>query len=213
MTILAPTEHSRLRRRAQRGSYDRATLDPILDEALVAHVGFASEGRPVVLPMAFVRLADRLYFHGARANRMLGALLAGAEVCVTVTLLDGLVLARSAFHHSMNYRSVMLFGTAVEVTDITEKNAAFRALVDKTASDRSTQVRGPDAHEHAATLLVSFLIVEGAAKVRTGPPVDDARDMEATCWAGVIPLRLQAGTPEAAPRVAGSHPDSPRGES
>lgn len=196
-STLAVTDRTRLRRKAERGAHDRATIDAILDEALVCHVGFAIDGRPVVIPTAFGRIGSDLYLHGAVGNHALRTLAGGIEVCVTVTLLDGLVLARSAFHHSMNYRSVVLFGRAEPVTDDREKLDALLAVVDHMEPGRSAASRPPTPEELRATLVVRLPIVEGSAKVRTGGPVDDEADLALDHWAGVIPLALVRGEPVA----------------
>ena len=191
---LTPTDRTRLRRRADRGAFDRDTVYGVIDEGYIAHVGFVVDGAPRVLPMTFGRIDDVLYLHGAVANAMLRAS-RDAEVCVTVTLLDGLVLARSAFHHSMNYRSVVLLGTASEVQDDAEKERAFTAIVEHTLAGRSDVARPANEAERRATLVLRVPIEEGSAKVRTGPPIDDEEDMDLPVWAGVIPLRLTPGTP------------------
>jgi nitroimidazol reductase NimA-like FMN-containing flavoprotein (pyridoxamine 5'-phosphate oxidase superfamily) len=191
---LMPTDRTRVRRLAERGRFDRATVDAILDEAYLAHVGFVVGGEPRVLPMTYGRDGDVLYLHGAAGNAMLRAS-SGAEVCVTVTLLDGLVLARSAFHHSMNYRSVVLLGTATNVDDDAEKRRALDTIVEHVLPGRSEVARPPSDVELRATLVLRLPIVEGSAKVRTGAPKDDPEDMDLTVWAGVVPLRLVAGAP------------------
>ena len=193
---LEQTPRSRLRRKADRGRHDRPTVEAILDEALICHVGFAVDGRPWVVPTAYARIGDQLYLHGATGNFALRTLASGVEVCVTVTLLDGLVLARSAFHHSMNYRSVMLFGRAEPVTDDDEKERALLAIVEHMEPGRTSDTRPPTAEELRATLVVRLPIHEGSAKVRTGPPIDDPADLALDHWAGVIPLSLVRGEPE-----------------
>ena len=193
---LSRTERTKLRRKAERGRYDRDTVAAILDEALICHVGFAVDGRPWVVPTAFARVGESVYLHGATGNFALRALAAGAEACVTVTLLDGLVLARSAFHHSMNYRSVMLFGRAQRVTDDEEKHAALVAIVDHMVPGRSGATRLPSPAELRSTLVVRFPIEEGSAKVRAGGPIDDPVDLDLPHWAGVIPLAVVRGEPE-----------------
>ena len=190
-----PTEHTRVRRHSERGSYDRALVHAILDEALVCHVGFVADARPFVIPTAFVRVGEWLYLHGAVANRMLGALASPAGVCITVTLLDGLVLARSAFHHSMNYRSVVVLGTAREVTEPSEKRAALDALVERMERGRSRAARAPNEKELAITRVLAVKLEEVSAKTRSGPPLDDASDYGEPCWAGVVPLKIVAGEP------------------
>ena len=191
---LLQTDRTRVRRKAERGSFDRALADAILDEAYVAHVGFVVDGEPRVLPMTYGRDGDRLYLHGAVANGMLRAA-AGAEVCVTVTLLDGLVLARSAFHHSMNYRSVVLLGRAEKVDDETEKARAFDVLVDHVVPGRTREARPASPSELRQTLVLRLPIAEGSVKVRTGDAIDDPEDVGLAVWAGVVPLRCTAGEP------------------
>jgi nitroimidazol reductase NimA-like FMN-containing flavoprotein (pyridoxamine 5'-phosphate oxidase superfamily) len=191
---LAITPRTALRRKRERGSHERAVVESILDEGLVANVGFVSDGRPVVLPMAYARLGQVLYLHGASANHLLRSI-SGAAVCVTVTLVDALVLARSAFHHSMNYRSAVLFGTAATVTDNDEKSRALDALVEHMVPGRTRDARPPTPSELRATLVVRLPIDEGSAKIRTGPPIDDDEDLDLDVWAGVIPLQIVAGAP------------------
>jgi nitroimidazol reductase NimA-like FMN-containing flavoprotein (pyridoxamine 5'-phosphate oxidase superfamily) len=168
----------------------------IFDEALYCHVGFVDEGQPFVIPTIHARIGDELILHGSRQSRMLLRLSQGAPACLTVTLLDGLVLARSTFHHSMNYRSVVVLGTAREVVDADEKRRALAALVEHVIPGRSAEARTPNDRELAATGVVSFPLAECSAKVRTGPPVDDPKDLELPIWAGVLPLALVPGTPE-----------------
>jgi uncharacterized protein len=180
----APTERTKLRRLPARASYDRAFIDAVIDEALSCHVGFAIDGRPWVVPTIHARIGDRLYLHGAVANHMLGSLADGIEACVTVTIVDGLVIARSAFHHSMNYRSVMVFGRATRVDDLEEKTAALRALVEHVVPGRSADAREPSATELRSTLLLELPISEVSAKVRTGGPIDDEEDLDLPVWAG-----------------------------
>ena len=194
-TELAETDRTRLRRRSTRGTFARATANAILDEALLANVGFSTGEGPVVLPMTFVRLEHRLYLHGASGNAMLRNLAGDGEVCVNVTILDGLVLARSAFHHSMNFRSVVLFGRAVEVVDDGEKRSAMDALVERMTPGRSAEARPPTDSEMRATLVVALDIDEGSVKIRTGGPVDDPEDMDLDVWAGHIPVTLKRGQP------------------
>ncbi len=199
---LVPTARTRLKRRPARGSYDRATVDAILDEGLVCHVGFALDGQPFVIPTAYVRIDDAVYLHGSVASRMLRGLAGGLPVCVTVTLLDGLVLARAAFHHSMNYRSVVVLGTAIEVTDADAKRRALEALVEHVLPGRSPTVRPPSDEELRATTVLRLPIVEASAKMRSGPPLDGAEDLAVPCWAGEVPLRLAALAPVADPDLA-----------
>lgn len=182
-------------RRTERASYDPDLIHSILDEALICHVAFVVEGHPVVVPTIHARIGDTLYIHGAPAARMLKVLRAGVPICITATLLDGLVLARSAFHHSMNYRSAVLFGVAREVKDAEEKVKSFRALVEHVVAGRWEDCRRPTLKEFAKTQVLAMPITEGSAKVRTGPPVDDDIDYELDHWAGEIPLRLQALPP------------------
>ncbi len=186
----------RVQRHPERGIYDRASIDAILDEGLVGHVGFTHDGRPVVIPTLYARDGDRLYMHGSPASRMLGALANGGELCLTVTLLDGLVLARSAFHHSANYRSVVVFGTARRVDDAEEKLHALEAFTEHVTPGRWVDVRPPDARELDATTVLALTLDRATAKVRSGPPGDDRRDARSGAWAGVLPLRLEAGDPE-----------------
>jgi nitroimidazol reductase NimA-like FMN-containing flavoprotein (pyridoxamine 5'-phosphate oxidase superfamily) len=193
---LTSTARSRVRRLADRGRTDRSIVDEVLDEAYVAHVGFVVDGQPRVLPMTYGRDGDVLYLHGAVGNAMLRAS-TDAEVCVTVTLLDGLVLARSAFHHSMNYRSVVLLGTATKVEDVAEKARAFDVIVDHVVPGRSQVARPSNDSELRQTLVLRLPIVEGAAKVRSGDAIDDEADLTADIWAGVVPLRQVAGDPVA----------------
>lgn len=195
MNQLPASERVTVKRLPQRGAYDSATIHAILDEGMVCHVGFVADGQPCVIPTLYVRLGDHLYLHGSPASRMLRTLAQGETVCVTVTLIDGLVLARSAFHHSMNYRSVVLFGTPAEVEDSARKNEILRGLSDHIIPGRWDEVRQPSDQELRKTLVVSIRIDEASAKVRTGGPIDDEPDHELPVWAGVLPLRLTAGTP------------------
>lgn len=192
---LAVSDRSRLRRKRQRGSYDRRVVDAILDEGLVCHVGFVDHGTPFVVPTAYARVGDVVYLHGAPGNHMLSTLAAGCPACLTVTLLDALVLSRAAMHHSMNYRSVVLFGTTKAVRDPEEKRVAVTAVVEHVVPGRGLDARAPTPQELRATAVVSFPIVEGSAKVRTGGPVEEPADLSLPVWAGEVPLRLVAGTP------------------
>ncbi|MBC8194926.1 MAG: pyridoxamine 5'-phosphate oxidase family protein [Acidimicrobiia bacterium] len=184
----------------ERGVTDREAIEAVLDEGLIAHVGLVAgdggEAHPVVIPMLYARMGDRLLLHGSPASRLLRTAKSGVEVCVTVTLLDGLVLARSAFHHSMNYRSVVVFGTATEVTDWDEKVAALDRLTDHVVPGRMAVLRPHTDKEVRGTTVLSLSLEECSMKVRTGPPVDDAEDMDADVWAGVLPLGVEAGSPE-----------------
>lgn len=202
MENFTPTERSKVRRLPKRGEYERAAVYRILDEGFVCHVGFVVEGQPFVIPTGYARAGDNLYIHGAQASRMLRTLAGGVEVCVTVTLLDGLVLARSAFHHSINYRSVVVFGRALVVEDESEKREALRAFTEHVLPGRWDEVREPNQSELKATTVLALPLGEASAKVRTGPPVDDEEDYEMPVWAGVLPLRTNAGAPVNDPRLA-----------
>jgi len=191
-----------VRRLPERGRYDRQTVESILDEGLVCHVGFVDGGQPFVVPSAYARLGDRLVIHGSAASRMVNVLAAGAPACVTVTLLDGLVLARSGFHHSMNYRSVVVLGAATEVTAPEEKRRALDAIVEHVVPGRVAAVRPPSEKELRATRVVALPLDEISAKVRTGPPKDDEADYTLGVWAGELPLGLGPLEPVADPRLA-----------
>jgi nitroimidazol reductase NimA-like FMN-containing flavoprotein (pyridoxamine 5'-phosphate oxidase superfamily) len=196
-----PTKRTTVRRLPERARYDQASIESILDEALVCHVGFVVEGQPYVIPTTFGRVGESLYIHGSAASRMLRSLKKDIPVCVTVTLLDGLVLARSAFHHSMNYRSVVILGVAEEVVDPEEKDRALKAIVDHVVPGRWPEIRPPNEKELKGTLVHRLPIGEASAKVRTGPPLDDEEDYGLECWAGEIPLRLVPGDPVPDPRL------------
>ncbi len=196
-----PTARTTLRRLPQRAVYEREAVYRILDEAFVCHVGFVSGGHPFVIPTAYGRAGDVLYLHGSRASRMMKELGKGVEVCVTVTLLDGLVLARSAFHHSVNYRSVVVVGRAEVVEDSSEKMEALRAFTEHIVPGRWDEVREPSRGEMNATLVLRLPLEEASAKVRTGPPVDDEEDMALPVWAGELPLRMVASEPVADPHT------------
>jgi uncharacterized protein len=196
------TPRTQIKRLPQRGEYDRQTIYDILDEGLVCQVGFVVNGQPFVIPTAYGRVEDRLYIHGSPASRMLRTLKAGVEVCVTVTLLDGLVLARSAFHHSMNYRSVVVFGQAKLVEDADEKLEALKAFTEHVMRDRWAQVRPPNRQELAGTLVLALPLSEASAKIRSGAPVDDEADYDLPVWAGELPLKLTPLRPIADPRLA-----------
>jgi uncharacterized protein len=180
---------------AQRAAYDWPTIEAVLDEGLVSHVAFAADGQPVVLPMAYGRAGRVLYLHGAAGNHLLRTLETGVEACVTVTLLDGLVLARSQFHHSMNYRSVVLFGQAHAVDDPEEVRRGLRAVVEHVVAGRADDARSPNEHELRSTRLLRFPLEEGSAKVRTGGPVEEPEDLALDVWAGVLPLAVVPGAP------------------
>jgi uncharacterized protein len=194
----APSPRTTVRRQRQRGVYDPTTIEAVLDEALICHVGAVVDGAPVVLPTVHARRGRTLYLHGARANALLRAG-DGAEVCVTATLVDGLVLARSAFHHSVNYRSVVVRGPARAVTDPDEQRSALEALVDHVAPGRSRETRAPSDEELRATLVLAVGLDEASAKGRTGPPIDEPEDHALPHWAGELPLRLEAGPPRPDP--------------
>jgi nitroimidazol reductase NimA-like FMN-containing flavoprotein (pyridoxamine 5'-phosphate oxidase superfamily) len=196
------TPRTKLRRVPNRGSHDRTTIDAILDEALIAHLGFVHDGRPAVIPTLHARVGDEVYVHGSAASRALRALAHGIEACLTVTLVDGLVLARSAFHHSINYRSVVLYGTARPLSRDEQLETALHAFTERLVPGRWDAVRRPSRKELKATSVLALPIEEGSAKVRTGPPVDDEEDYALDTWAGVVPLRLAAMTPEPDPRMA-----------
>src|SRR5436305_4782819 len=189
------TPRTTVKRLPKRAHYDRDTIYAIIDEALICHVGFVVDGAPVVIPTIHTRVGDTLYFHGSAASRMLRSLRDGVDACVTVTLLDGLVLARSAFHHSMNYRSVVVLGKGREVVDRAEKLRALDAIVEHVVLGRSAIVRPPNESEIRQTMVIAMPLAEASAKVRTGPPIDDEPDYALDVWAGVIPIRLQKGEP------------------
>jgi hypothetical protein len=195
------TERTTVKRLAKRGNYDPETIHAILDEALICHVGFVVDGAPVIIPTIHTRIDDMLYFHGSAASRMLRSLREGIDACVCVTLLDGLVLARSAFHHSMNYRSVVVFGKAMEVVDCEEKMRVLTALVEHVVAGRSVDARRPNEVELKQTLILALPIEEASAKIRTGPPLDDEDDYALPIWAGVLPMRLTPQEPIADERL------------
>ena len=186
-----------VRRHPERARYDRATIDAILDGALICHLGVVVEGEPLVLPTGFGRVGETLYLHGAASNRSLAAALEGA--CVTVTHVDGLVMARSAFGHSMNYRSVVVRGRARAVTDPEERRAALRAVVEQAIPGRWDEVRPPTPRELETTAVIALDLAECSAKVRSGPPLDPASDRPPGVWAGVVPLQMVAGAPRPDP--------------
>lgn len=198
---LAETTRTKLKRLPKRGHFDRETIYPILDEALICHVGFAVEGQLYVIPTGFARIGDDLYIHGSSASRMLRNIAKGIDVCVTVTLLDGLVLARSAFHHSMNYRSVVILGKAALVEDSDEKNKALEAFTEHIIPGRWAEVRWPTELELKGTSVLKLPIDEASAKIRTGDPIDDEEDYEMKVWAGILPLELQCASPVRDPRL------------
>lgn len=202
MTASQPSgPRTRVVREPDRGVYDRETAYQILDQGFICHIGFVVEGQPFVIPTAYGRAGDNLYVHGSAASRMLRRLDEGIPVCLTVTLLDGLVLARSVFNHSMNYRSVVVLGKAVAVGDREEKLAALRAVSEHILPGRWDDSRQPNEKELKATLVMRMPIDEFSAKVRTGPPIDDAEDYSFPTWAGVIPLEMVARDPVADPTL------------
>jgi nitroimidazol reductase NimA-like FMN-containing flavoprotein (pyridoxamine 5'-phosphate oxidase superfamily) len=206
MDSFTPTGRTQVRRLSQRAVYDKARIYSILDEGYICHVGFVIGGQPYVIPTCYARVGDWLYIHGSAVSRMLGALERNAEVCITVTLVDGLVLARSAFHHSINYRSVVVLGEARCVTDPAEKLEALRRLTNQVAPGRWEETRTPDESELNATSVVAVPLREVSAKMRSGPPVDDDRDHSLPVWAGVVPIRTLPGEPVPDSRVL---PDVP----
>lgn len=202
MQKISQTSRTTVKRLPKRGSYDRETINSILDEGFICHIGFVVEGQPFVIPTGYARLDDRLLIHGSQASRMLRTLSDGVDVCLSVTLIDGLVLARSAFNHSMNYRSVVVLGRARPVDDRDEKLAALLALSEHFIRGRWQDVREPTESELRQTTVLSLPIDEASAKIRTGPPIDDEEDYALNVWAGVIPLKLVAGDPVPDPRLA-----------
>jgi nitroimidazol reductase NimA-like FMN-containing flavoprotein (pyridoxamine 5'-phosphate oxidase superfamily) len=201
MSNFQSTERTQVRRLPKRGNYDRETVYKILDEAMICHVGFVVEGQPYVIPTGYGRSGDTLYIHGASTSRMLNSTAEGIPVCVTVTLVDGLVLARSAFHHSMNYRSVVILGTARRVESDEEKFSALRIFTEHIVPGRWDDVRQPTPQEMKATAVLALPLEEVSAKIRTGPPIDDDSDYALPIWAGVLPLKLTPGTAETDPRL------------
>ena len=196
------TERTKVRRHPERGEYDRAAIDAILDEALYCHVGFVDRGQPFVIPTIHARVGDRVYLHGSAASRMLGTLRGGIPACLSVTLLDGLVLARAVFSHSMNYRSVIVLGTATEVTHPDEKMAALEAIVEHVVPGRWADARLPSENDMRATRVLRMPLDEASAKIRSGPPKDASDDLGLGIWAGVIPLTLVPGAPIPDPALA-----------
>jgi hypothetical protein len=193
--IIKPTEKTKLKRLPKRGAFDRETIYQILDEAFVCHIGFAVDDQPFVIPTAYARDGDRLLIHGSAASRMMRAMAWEIDVCVTVTLVDGLVLARSAFHHSINYRSVVIFGKAKLIDDEADKMNALRAFTEHLVPNRWAEIRPPTPNELKATTVLALPLEEASAKVRIGDPVDDEEDYAMNVWAGVIPLRFIAEEP------------------
>ena len=206
MSDIKKTERTRVKRLPARGHYDAETINAILDTALIAHVGFQLEGAPAVIPTACWREGKTLYIHGSSKNGMMRALQNGEPACVCVTHLDGLVLARSAFHHSMNYRSVVIFGAMHEVTDQTDKMERLRIFTDRIAPGRWSDIKVPTKQELKATMVLGIPIAEASAKIRSGPPVDDEPDYALPVWAGVVPVGLVAGEPEPDPKLPAGTP-------
>lgn len=200
------TDRTKLKRLPKRGHFDRETVYGILDEGFICHVGFAVDGQPFVIPTGYARVDDKLYIHGSQASRMLRSLAGGLDACVTVTIVDGLVLARSAFHHSMNYRSVLVLGRAVLVDDPKEKYDALVALSEHIVRGRWADVREPNEQEMIQTTVLCLPMEEASAKIRTGPPLDDEEDYSLPMWAGVIPLKLIAEEPINDPRLSAEIP-------
>ena len=200
------TDRTRVKRLPKRGVYDKAQIYSILDEGFICHAGFAVDGQPYVIPTGYARVDDQIYIHGSAASRMLRALDRGIDLCVTVTLVDGFVLARSAFHHSMNYRSVVVVGKARLVSDPEEKMEALRRFTNHILPGRWEEVREPTAQELKATTVLALPLEEVSAKVRTGPPVDDEEDYSLPIWAGVVPLRGKVGEPIPDERIIESVP-------
>lgn len=203
----APTERTRVHRHPERGVYDRATVDRILDEALLCHLAWVTpDGEPRVIPTIHARVGQTLYVHGSQASRTLRALRGGAQVCIEATIVDGLVLARSTPKHSMNYRSVIVFGSPREVTERSEMDDAQRALAEHVVPGRTTDARMPNDAEFKETAIFAVTLDEASAKVRTGPPLDPDDDLPLPVWAGVLPLRIETGEPIPAPDLAAGIP-------
>ena len=203
---VAMTPRTRVKRLPKRASYERETINSILDTALVCHVGFAIDGQPYVIPTLHVRIGERLYVHGSAASRMLGVAAEGTPIAVTVTHIDGLVLSRSAFHHSVNYHSAVILGTATLVSDPAEKLAVMKGLIDHVAPGRWEHIRQPNDKELAATSVLSIPIEEASAKIRTGDPLDDEDDYASAVWAGQLPFAMSTLAPIRDARLAASIP-------
>ena len=214
-----PTERSTIHRLPSRGSYDKTKVYEVLDQGILAHEGIAMKNGPVVIPMGYARKDDSVLLHGSVKSRLLNELAHGADVCITVTLLDGLVLARSTFHHSMNYRSVVVFGRSSVIADAEDKNAALEHIVEHLVPGRGAEARGANEGELQATLVVEVPIGEASLKMRNGPPVDETRDLEIDIWAGVLPLSFEPGEPVPDEHTADDQPvpeyvlNYPRGRS
>ena len=196
----APSARSKVRRLRELARYDRSSVNAILDEATVCHVGFVDDGQPFVIPTAIARIDDHAYIHGSRVSRMLKLLAAGSPACITVTLLDGIVVARSAFNSSMNYRSVVILGSGEKVTG-EDKKIALDAFTEHLIPGRTADIRASRPKELAATTVVRFGLQEVSIKISEGPPSDEKSDYESDAWAGVIPLRLESGKPQSDPRL------------
>ncbi len=195
MPTYTPTERTQVKRLPKRAVYDKAQVHAILDEGFVCHIGFVMDGQPYVIPTLYARAGERIYFHGSAASRMLRSAGDGVQVCLTVTLVDGFVLARSAFHHSMNYRSVVVLGSARLVTDNAEKREALHRFTNHIVPGRWEEVRQPTEQELKATSVLALELNEVSAKVRTGPPLDDEEDYALPIWAGVVPVQMHFGEP------------------
>ena len=206
MKDFQPTANTTLKRLPQRGSFERETVNGILDAAFLCHVGFVVDGQPFVIPTSYARVGEKLFIHGSAASRMLRNLSEGIPVCVTVTLIDGLVLARSAFHHSINYRSVVVFGTAQLVTDEQAKFDALKAFTEHVIPGRWPEIREPNAQELKGTTVLALPLQEASAKIRSGPPKDDDEDMAIPVWAGVLPLLTAPGNPITDPYLPADTP-------
>ena len=195
MNTYTPTQRTKVRRLSKRAVYEKERVHQILDEGFLCHVGFVQDGQPFVIPTLYARSGETLFMHGSGASRMLKTLAEGVDVCATVTLVDGFVLARSAFHHSMNYRSVTVFGRARLVSDVTEKLEALRVITDHIVPKRWDEVRGPNELEMRQTVVLALPLEDVSAKVRVGPPADDEEDYALPIWAGVVPIQTQLGAP------------------
>jgi uncharacterized protein len=207
MSTYTPTARTKVKRLAKRAVYDKAQVHAILDEGVLCHVGFALEGQPFVIPTLYARQGETIYMHGSGASRMLKTLAQGVDVCVTVTLVDGYVLARSAFHHSMNYRSVTILGRAVQVEDDAARMKALQLITDHIVPGRWDEVRGPTELEMRQTLVLALPLEEVSAKVRVGPPIDDDEDYALPIWAGVVPVHSTVGAPVSDGRVLPGVPE------
>lgn len=207
MSDYPTTERTRVGRIPKRAVYDRAQVHAILDEGFLCHVGFVADGHPYVIPTGYVRADEKIYIHGSAASRMLRTLDQGIDVCVTVTIVDGFVLARSVFHHSMNYRSVVMLGTARAVTARDEKLDALRSFTNHIVPARWQEARQPNDQELKATTVLMLRLEEVSAKVRTGPPLDEDEDYALPVWAGVVPLSMRAGQPVADERMLPGIPE------